>query len=86
MFSLLAIQYNAARPAFEAQNAMAFRLLRLVENAPKLAPPTEPKILDAEVAMPPAAQKVALVRKQRASARRVHKKMTRAKKVAKRTK
>ena len=34
MFSLLAIQYNAARPAFEAQNAMAFRLLRLSRMRP----------------------------------------------------
>ena len=36
MFSLLAILYHTARLAFEAQNAMTFRLLRLVSDAGKL--------------------------------------------------
>ena len=42
MFSWLAINYHTARLGFEAQNAMAFRLLRLVGDAGKLVPDEPP--------------------------------------------
>lgn len=42
MFSLLAIHYHTARLVFEAQNAMTFRLLRLVSDAGKLVPDEAP--------------------------------------------
>ena len=42
MFSLLAIHYHTARLVFEAQNAMTFRLVRLVSDAGKLVPDEAP--------------------------------------------
>jgi len=39
MLTLSAMIYNAARLGFEAQNAMAFRFLRLVTNVAKSATP-----------------------------------------------
>ena len=38
MLSWLAINFNAARLGFEAQNAMAFRLLRLAGGTTSRAP------------------------------------------------
>jgi hypothetical protein len=43
MLTLSAMIYNTARLGFEAQNAMAFRFLRLVNNVAKSAtPPSSP--------------------------------------------
>jgi hypothetical protein len=87
MLSLFAMNFHAARLGFEAQNAMAFRLLRLVSDTNK---PASPEILTAEIVEPPAvrapATKVASAGTRRASASKVHKKTTRAKKVTKRSK
>jgi hypothetical protein len=87
MLALFAMNFHAARLGFEAQNAMAFRLLRLVSDTNK---PASPEILTAEIVEPPAvrapATKVAPAGTRRASASKVHKKTTRAKKVTKRSK
>jgi polar amino acid transport system substrate-binding protein len=87
LLALFAMNFHAARLGFEAQNAMAFRLLRLVSDTNK---PASPEILTAEIVEPPAvrapATKVAPAGTRRASASKVHKKTTRAKKVTKRSK
>ena len=51
MLALFAMNFHAARLGFEAQNAMAFRLLRLVSDTNK---PASPEILTAEIVEPPA--------------------------------
>jgi hypothetical protein len=61
MLALSAMIYNTARLGFEAQNAMAFRFLRLVNNAAKSAAPSAstlnfllpPVPFDTELADPP---------------------------------
>jgi hypothetical protein len=87
MLSLFAMNFHAARLGFEAQNAMAFRFLRLVSDTIKLA---GPEIQAAETAEPLPVQvpgiKVALGGRRRASASKVHKKTTHAKKANKRSK
>ena len=87
LLALFAMNFHAARLGFEAQNAMAFRLLRLVSDTNK---PASPEILTAEIVEQPAvrapATKVAPAGTRRASASKVHKKTTRAKKVTKRSK
>jgi hypothetical protein len=88
MLSLLAMNFHAARLGFEAQNAMAFRFLRLVSDTNKPAPLEG----EDEVARPPAIQapaaKVASASARHGSARKVHKKTTKGakKKIAKRSK
>jgi hypothetical protein len=85
MLSLFAMNFHAARLGFEAQNAMAFRLMRLVSNTTRTA---VPDIVGTEMAEPPPVQvpepKVLLASRRRASASKVQKKSSR--KVAKRSK
>lgn len=94
MLSWLAINYNVARLGIEAQNVMAFRLLRMVGNAGKLAPdetgpdlvtalPDEPLASEEPIApLKTASREV----KRRASASKVHKKTVGVKKRTKRSK
>jgi hypothetical protein len=87
MLSLFAMTFHAARLGFEAQNAMAFRLLRSVSNTNK---PAAPEILAAEIVEPPPVQvpatKVISGGRRRAFMSKVHKKTTRANKATKRSK
>jgi len=87
MLSLFAMTFHAARLGFEAQNAMAFRLLRSVSNTNK---PAAPEILAAEIVEPPPVQvpatEVISRGRRRAFMSKVHKKTTRAKKATKRSK
>jgi hypothetical protein len=87
MLSLFAMNFHAARLGFEAQNAIAFRLLRLVSDTTQLA---ASEIHATETTEPLPVQvpaiKVALGGRRRASASKVHKKTTRAKKTTKRSK
>ena len=87
MFSLLAIHYHTARLVFEAQNAMTFRLLRLVSDAGKLVPDEAPTNLVTSLPDEPLAPLKAAPRevKRRASTSKLHKKTVRVKKRAKRS-
>jgi hypothetical protein len=70
MLTWLAITYNTARLGFEAQHAVAFRLLRLVGDAGKAA-----SDIPEEIALPvesPAA--IAVAPKRRPAANKSHKK------------
>ena len=88
MLTLSAMIYNTARLEFEAQNAMAFRLLRMVNNAAKSATPASTLNLllpppDVDLADPsPVAAPVSHTR--RASVSRPVKKTTRDQKRSKR--
>jgi hypothetical protein len=88
MLSLFAMNFHAARLGFEAQNAMAFRLLRLVSHSNT----TEvPEILAGEIAVPspvhaPATKVASDGGRRRASVSKVYKKTARAKKLSKRSK
>jgi hypothetical protein len=82
MLALSAMIYHTARLGFEAQNAMAFRFLRLVTNP---AESVIPHIVDTELADPPpvlASAPVAPTR--RASVSKAVKKTTRDQKHSKR--
>jgi len=89
MLTLSAMIYNTARLGFEAQNAMAFRFLRLVTNAAKSAtPPASTLNLllpppDTELADPPPVA-AAVSHTRRASVSRPVKKTTRDQKRSKR--
>ena len=87
MFSWLAINYHTARLGFEAQNAMAFRLLRLVGDAGKLVPDEPPTNLVTSLPDEPLAPIKAAPRevKRRASTSKIHKKTVRVKKRTKRS-
>src|SRR4051812_14999076 len=84
MLTLSAMIYNTARLSFEAQNAMAFRVLRLVAKAAKsttppasalnlLLPPV-PFLADTELVDPPASAPTPVAHTQRASERKAIKK------------
>jgi hypothetical protein len=80
MLSWLAITYNTARLGLEAQNAAAFRLLRLVGHAGKAA-----SDIPEEIAIPvdsPAA--IAVAPKRRPAVKKSHKKSAPVRKRAKR--
>ena len=82
MLSWLAITYNTARLGLEAQNAAAFRLLRLVGGAAKAA-----SDIPEEIALPvdsPAA--IAVAPKRRPAAKKSHKKSAPVRKRGKRAK
>ena len=82
MLSWLAITYNTARLGLEAQNAAAFRLLRLVGDAGKAAAD-----IPEEIAVPvdsPAA--IAVAPKRRPAAKKSHKKSAPVRKRGKRAK
>ena len=86
MFSLLAIHYSTARLVFEAQNAMTFRLVRLVSDAGKLVPDEAPTNLVTSLPDEPLAPLAAPREvKRRASTSKLHKKTVRVKKRAKRS-
>jgi hypothetical protein len=80
MLSLFAMNFHAARLGFEAQNAIAFRLLRLAGGVSK------PAANDAhfDAMSPPDASSDG--GKRRASVRKVHKRSAPAKKHSKRSK
>ena len=85
MFSWLAINYHTARLGFEAQNAMAFRLLRLV-GAGKIVPDDPPTNLVSSFPDEPLAPITAPREvKRRASTSKIHKKTVRVKKRTKRS-
>ena len=95
MLMLSAMIYNTARLEFEAQNAMAFRFLRLVNNAAKSATPPAstlnlllpppPLFADTELADPaPVRAPVPVAHTRRASVSRPVKKTTRDQKRSKR--
>ena len=73
MLPLLALTYTAARLGFEAQNAAAFRLLRLGAGITKIADDIVP-----EAPIPPAdiapAPVVATAPKRRHATKKIHKK------------
>ena len=83
MLSWLAITYNTARLGLEAQNAAAFRLLRLVGGGAGKAASDIPE----EIALPvdsPAA--IAVAPKRRPAAKKSHKKSAPVRKRGKRAK
>ena len=82
MLSWLAITYNTSRLGLEAQNAAAFRLMRLVGDAGKAA-----SDIPEEIAIPvdsPAA--IAVAPKRRPAAKKSHKKSAPVRKRGKRAK
>ena len=82
MLTLSAMIYHTARLGFEAQNAMAFRFLRLVTNPTKSA---NPHIVDTELAdLPPAPARPPVAHTRRASVSKAAKKTTRDQKRSKR--
>ena len=70
MLSWFAITYNTARLGLEAQNAAAFRLMRLAGGASKTAPDSPEEIALPED--PPAA--IAIAPKRRYAVEKIHKK------------
>jgi hypothetical protein len=87
MFSWLAINYHTARLGFEAQNTMAFRLLRIVGDTGKLVPDEPPTNLVTSLPDEPIAPIKAAPRevKRRASTSNIQKKTVRVKKRTKRS-
>jgi hypothetical protein len=83
MLTWMAITYNTARLGLEAQNAAAFRLLRMVGGVSKTA---ADEIARGEITAPssddPPSEKVAPKRRHAAS--KIHKKSARLKKRSKR--
>jgi hypothetical protein len=93
MLTLSAMIYNTARLGFEAQNAMAFRFLRLVTDAAKSATPLalplnlllpRPVFADTELADPPFRAPAPVANTRRAMERKAIKKTTRNQKGSKR--
>ena len=79
MLSWLAISFNAARLGFEAQNAMAFRLLRLAggdTSRPRDDTPLITSLPDEQIALRKEPTRQV---KGRASASKLHRKRTRSK-------
>ena len=72
MLSLFALSYNAMRLGLEAQNAAAFRLLRLAGGASKMAPEIPEQILYPADDAPTA---ITISPKRRHAAKKIHKKM-----------
>ena len=94
MLTLSAMIYNTTRLGFEAQNAMAFRFLRLVNNVAKSAAPSAstlklllppvPFLSDTELDdLPTVAAPAPLARTRRASVSKAVKKTTRDQKRSK---
>ena len=85
MLPLLALTYTAARLGFEAQNAAAFRLLRLAGGISKRA--TNEIIPEAIVsAIDVAPEPVRVAPKRRHAAKKIHKKSAAIRKRGKRAK
>jgi hypothetical protein len=88
MLSLLALTYTAARLGFEAQNAAAFRLLRLAGGVSKRAAdeiiPGEiiPKAIVSPIDVAP--EPVRVAPKRRHAAKKIHKKSAAVRKRRKR--
>ena len=85
MLSLMALAYNSARLAFEAQNAAALSLLRLVSGTKKR---TRDRLIPHTMALPPETTPTPMkpVPTPRLTASRVHKKSAAIQKTIKRTK
>ena len=84
MLPLLALTYTAARLGFEAQNAAAFRLLRLGRGITKMA---ADEIVVPEVPPIDAAQvPLAVAPKRRHAAKKIHRKSAAVRKRGKRAK
>jgi hypothetical protein len=85
MLPLLALTYTAARLGFEAQNAAAFRLLRLAGGIPERA--AEEIIPEAIVSpVDAASEPVRVAPKRRHAAKKIHKKSAAVRKRGKRIK
>ena len=83
MLPWLALTYTAARLGFEAQNAAAFRLLRLAGGIPKrAADEISPVALVSPIDAPPEPVRVAPTR--RHAAKKIHKKSAAVRKRRKR--
>ena len=83
MLSLFALSYNAMRLGLAAQNAAAFRLLRLAGGASKMAPDIPEQILHPADDAPTA---ITLSPKRRHPAKKIHKKSAPIRKRGKRAK
>jgi hypothetical protein len=87
MLPWLALTYTAARLGFEAQNAAAFRLLRLGGGITKTAADEiVPEALVPPAAPAPAPAPVAAAPKTRHAAKKIHKKSASVRKRGKRVK
>jgi hypothetical protein len=84
MLPWLALTYTAARLGFEAQNAAAFRLLRLGRGITKTANEILPEAIVAAADTVPAP--IAIVPKRRHAAKKIQKKSAAVKKRGKRAK
>jgi hypothetical protein len=83
MLSLFAISYNTMRLGLEAQNAAAFRLLRLAGGTSKMAPDIPEQIASPADDAPTA---ITIAPKRRHAAKKIHKKSAPVRKRGKRAK
>ena len=83
MLSFFAISYNTMRLGLEAQNAAAFRLLRLAGGASKMAPDIPEQIAPPADDAPTA---TTIAPKRRHAAKKIHKKSAPVRKRGKRAK
>jgi hypothetical protein len=82
MLPWLALTYTAARLGFEAQNAAAFRLLRLGRGITKMADEIVPEVPPTDAAQVP----LAVAPKRRHAAKKIHRKSAAVRKRGKRAK